>query len=300
MADLSSDVTLRQLEYLVAVVDLGSITRAAIALHVTQPTVSSQLGLLERRVGGPLLERQRTGMTATPAGDALVRAARRVLEQGQQGLADARGLIEGRAPTLAVGTLATIATWVLPPALARWRTLVLDVPLRLDEFSRRRDLDEAVAAGRVDLGVGVPDASFVGWMEPIGWERYVVVVPEALRPRLGRTVALSRLADEPWVGLDASHGLHGFVRQACAAAGFRPRSGVQTRQVDAAIHLAAAGLGVTLVPINAVPPDLRPLSLAVRPALRLQLSVFGARRPVGAAATLVDMLTPAVTGLDPP
>ena len=53
MAELSADLTLRQLEYLVAVVDLGSITKAAAVLHVTQPTVSSQLALLERRIGGP-------------------------------------------------------------------------------------------------------------------------------------------------------------------------------------------------------------------------------------------------------
>ena len=299
MADLSSDVTLRQLEYLVTVIDLGSITRAAAALHVTQPTVSSQLSLLERRVGGPLLERRRTGMTATPAGAALARSARRVLEQGQQGLADARGLVEGRAPTLAIGTLATIATWVLPPALARWRASAPNVPLRLDEYIRRRALDDAVAGGEVDLGVGVPDASFAGWVEPIGWERYVMVVPAGLRARLGGTVALSRLAREPWVLLDAGHGLHGFVLQACAAAGFRPRSGVQTRQVDTAIHLAAAGLGVTLAPVNAVPPDLRPLSVAVRPSLRLQLSVFARRAPTGEAATFVDQLAPGVTGLDP-
>ena len=66
MAELSSDLTLRQLEYLVAVLDLGSITKAAAVLHVTQPTVSSQIALLERRMGGPLLERGRTGMTADP------------------------------------------------------------------------------------------------------------------------------------------------------------------------------------------------------------------------------------------
>ena len=300
MTDLSRDVTLHQLEYLVTVLDLGSITRAAAVLHVTQPTVSSQLALLERRVGGALLERGRAGMTATPAGEALARSARRLLEQGRQGLADARGLVEGRPATLAVGTLATVATWVLPPALARWRLAAPGVPLRLDEHVRRRELDLAVADGAVDLGVGVPDASFVGWVEPIGWERYVVVVPQALRARLGRTVALSRLADEPWVLLGDGHGLHGFVQQACASAGFRPRSGAQTRQVDTAIHLAAAGLGVTLAPVNAVPPDLRPQSVAVRPALRLQLSVFAPRPSTGHAAAFVDQLTPAVTGLDPP
>ncbi|MGZ4693143.1 MAG: LysR family transcriptional regulator [Acidimicrobiales bacterium] len=298
MADLSSDLSLRQLEYLVAVVDLGSITRAAAVLHVTQPTVSSQLALLERRIGGPLLERDRTGMTPTPAGESLARSARRLLELGRQGVADARDLAEGRPATLAVGTLATVATWVLPPAVARWHDALPDVPVRIDEFVRRRYLERAVIDGEVDLGVGVPDSSFAGWVRPIGSERYVAVVPAALRSRLGASVGLRRLADEPWVMLDADHGLHGFVRQACAAAGFQPRSAVQTRQVDTAIHLAAAGLGVTLAPANAVPAELRPASVAVRPALRLQLSAFAMGPPSTQASLFVDLLEPSVTGLD--
>ena len=298
MADLSNDLSLRQLEYLVTVLDLGSITKAAAVLHVTQPTVSSQIALLERRMGGPLLERGRSGMTATPAGEALARSARRLLEVGQQGVAAARDLAEGRPGSLAVGTLATVATWVLPPAVARWHASRPGVQLRIDEFVRRRYLERAVIDGVVDLGVGVPDSSFRGWIEPIGWERYVVVVPPALRPHLGRSVSLRRLADVPWVMLDADHGLHRYVRQACAEAGFQPQSGVQTRQVDTAVQLAAAGLGVTVAPANAVPADLRWASVALRPPLRVQLSAFGTHAPTPEVSSFVDLLEPAVTGLD--
>jgi DNA-binding transcriptional LysR family regulator len=182
--------------------------------------------------------------------------------------------------------------------VARWHDALPDVPLRIDEFVRRRFLERAVIDGDVDLGVGVPDASFSGWVRPIGSERYVAVVPAELRSRLGDSVGLRRLADEPWVMLDADHGLHRFVRGACAAAGFQPRSAVQTRQVDTAIQLAAAGLGVTLAPANAVPAELRPTSVRVRPALRLQLSAFGMGEASAQASLFVDLLEPAVTGLD--
>ncbi len=298
MAELSSDLSLRQLEYLVTVLDLGSITKAAAVLHVSQPTVSSQIALLERRMGGPLLERGRSGMTATPAGETLARAARRLLEVGQQGVAATRDLAEGRPGSLAVGTLATVATWVLPPAVSLWHATRPGVQLRIDEYVRRRYLERAVIDGVVDLGVGVPDPSFSGWVEPIGWERYVVVVPPELRARLGRTVRLHRLADEPWIMLDADHGLHQYVRQVCAEAGFQPRSLVQTRQVDTAIQLAAAGLGITVAPVNAVPSDLRWASVAVRPTLRVQLSAFGIQSPTAEVSSFVDLLEPWVTGLD--
>ena len=64
--------TLRQLEYLVAVAELGSFTRAAAALHVSQPTLSSQIAVLEREVGGSLLDRLPRTVRLTPAGRALI------------------------------------------------------------------------------------------------------------------------------------------------------------------------------------------------------------------------------------
>ena len=237
-------------------------------------------------------------MIPTPSGEVLVRTARRLLDLGRRGVADARELAGGRPATVAVGTLATVATWVLPPVVARWHGTLPDAPLRIDEFVRRRDLDRAVVDGEVDVGVGVPDSTFGGWVEPIGWERYVAIVPAALRARLGRTVSLPRLASQPWVLLDADHGLHGFVHQACANAGFQPRSAVQVRQVDTAVHLAAAGLGVTLAPVNAVPAELVAASVAVRPPLRLLLSAYGLRAPSPEVALFLTLLEPAVTGLD--
>src|SRR5947208_3579174 len=66
-------VTLRQLEYFVAVVDEGSFTRAAEILHVTQPGLSHQFQALERELGGPLLERLPRKVRLTPAGRAMLR-----------------------------------------------------------------------------------------------------------------------------------------------------------------------------------------------------------------------------------
>ncbi|MGW2788041.1 helix-turn-helix domain-containing protein [Streptomyces populi] len=64
--------TLRQLEYLVVIVDEGSFTRAAEALNVTQPGLSHQFQALEREVGGPLLERLPRGVRLTPAGRSML------------------------------------------------------------------------------------------------------------------------------------------------------------------------------------------------------------------------------------
>jgi DNA-binding transcriptional LysR family regulator len=68
-------MTLRQLQYLVTVVDEGSFARAAPALYVSQPTLSQQIRALEAEIGGPLLERLARGARPTPAGEALLPAA---------------------------------------------------------------------------------------------------------------------------------------------------------------------------------------------------------------------------------
>jgi len=76
-------LTLRQLEYFVAIVDEGSFTRAAEALHVTQPGLSHQFQALEREVGGPLLERLPRSVRLTPAGRAMLPHARAAIAHAQ-------------------------------------------------------------------------------------------------------------------------------------------------------------------------------------------------------------------------
>src|SRR3954451_14675657 len=91
----------------------------------------------------------------------------------------------------------------------------------------------------------------------LGWQEFVVVVPRSdpLAQRR-RAVALEELADRDWVLFGPHHGLTELVLRVCARAGFVPRRRVQTGQVVAAAHLAAAGFGVSLVPSNIVPYEL--------------------------------------------
>src|SRR5258705_13617450 len=82
--------TLRQLEYLVTVADLGSFTRAAAELHVSQPALSHQIAVLERDVGGPLLDRLPRAVRLNPAGRALLPHARTALAEAGRARAAAR------------------------------------------------------------------------------------------------------------------------------------------------------------------------------------------------------------------
>ena len=76
--------TLRQLEYLVAVAEQGTFGAAAESVHVSQPAMSSQIAELEQKLGVTLFERDRRGARVTPEGEAIVTAARRVLDEAAQ------------------------------------------------------------------------------------------------------------------------------------------------------------------------------------------------------------------------
>jgi DNA-binding transcriptional LysR family regulator len=297
--ELSGDLSLRQVEYLVAVVDLGTLARAASLLHVTQPTVSHQLALLERRVGVPLFERVGRGVRPTEAGRVLAASGRELLEVGRRGL-DAARRTATDDDVLTIGVVSSLAATILPPALAAWHAEEPTVSVRVREHLRRDDLVASLDRRDRDVAIAAPPAGWGGPQVRLGWERYVLVLPPS-SPLLGRRgpVRLEALAGVAWVLFDADHGLHDLVVQTCADAGFSPQPAVRTRQIDTAVRLAAAGLGPAMVPAISVPPEERHLAVAFRPALRREVAAFGPGIARPLAQRFLAHLTPERTGLDP-
>ena len=256
-------MTLRQLEYLVTVVDEGSFGRAALALYVSQPTLSSQVRALEAEIGGPLLERLPRGVRPTPTGEAMLPAARAALAAAGRARRAARMVLGLEAGELEVATVGTVALGLLPAVLRRWRTRHRGPVVRVREHRDGPSLAEAVAHGGADLGIGPRPAGWSGPLESLGWEEFVVILPpgDPLR-EADDPVALAQLSDRDWVLFEREHALARVVEELCAGAGFTPRAAVRTAQIAAAPALALAGLGPAVVPVNIVAgPQLR----AVRP-----------------------------------
>src|SRR3954469_2314155 len=155
---------LRQLEYLVTVVDTGSFTRAAAQLHVTQPALSHQVRALEEQAGGRLLERLPRSVRPNPMGRALLPPARAALADAERARLAAQRAVELGCGELELATVYSVALGVLPPALRAWHAAHPDVRIRLIELRHADELAAAMAAGRADVGVGpVPP----GWDGPV-------------------------------------------------------------------------------------------------------------------------------------
>src|SRR6478672_13937010 len=112
-----------KLRIFATVARLGNFTRAAELLYLTQPTVSQQLAALEAQVGAPLIERLPRRLRLTPAGAALLPYAEQILALADAATEAARAAAGLADRTLRLGVGHTLATYLLPELLSRYRDL---------------------------------------------------------------------------------------------------------------------------------------------------------------------------------
>ncbi len=284
-------ISLRQLEYFVTVVDEGSFTAAAARLHVSQPGLSHQIQTLERQLRGPLLERLPRGVRLTPAGRTALPHARASLAHAERASSAAMRASGVDAGELHVGTLYSISVGVLPTALPAWRRTYPDVQVRLVEFRHTNDLIAAMEAGQADVAVGPTPPAWDGPVREIGAEEFVLAAaPGAKLPGTGHTVDLAALADRDRVHFTPPSGLADILDAACGDAGFAPRAAVRTEQAPSALNLAHAGLGVTLLPGNCVPPSFGGVLRRPHPPVQRMLSAYTRVRPDPITAAFVEAI----------
>ncbi|EIV92293.1 LysR family transcriptional regulator [Frankia sp. QA3] len=286
--------TLRQLEYLVRVVDEGSFTRAAELLHVSQPALSHQVRALERAVGGALLERLPRTVRLTPMGRALLPHARAALADAERARCAARRAAGLERGEVQIATVYSVTLGVLPPVLRAWHQAHEGVRVRLFEHRHAEELAEAMLAGQADLAIGPPPPpAWHGPVRPLGEEEFVVVLPpdDPAVPAATTQVELGRLAARDWVHYAPGHGLADVLDRAAADAGFRPRAAVRTEQTATAPILAAAGLGPALVPASIVPAPFGGRVLRVDPPLRRPLAAYSRDEPDVLSAAFLGLLT---------
>ncbi|WP_412076369.1 LysR family transcriptional regulator [Streptomyces xanthophaeus] len=286
-------MSLRQMEYFLTVVEESSFTRAAEALHVTQPALSHQVKALERSVGGQLLERMPRGVRLTPMGRAFLPHAQLAVRSARQAERAARAAAGAVGGELHVATVHALAVGMLPAVAARWRELHPGVALVLREYGSTEALEEQLERGVADLAVGPEPKEWTGPVVPAGREELVLVVPFD-DPLAGRgAVRLAELADRDWIRCAMEPVVQGqpFIDWACGTAGFTPRTVLRTEHTSTAVRMAAAGVGIVVAPAHmvrgAVGEDCALLSLD--PPWHRSLAVFSRVALTGAAAAFAGL-----------
>jgi DNA-binding transcriptional LysR family regulator len=286
-------MTLRQMEYFLAVVEEGSFTRAAERLFVSQPALSHQIKALETSVGGQLLERLPGAVHLTPMGRAFLPHANASVRAAEDARNEARAVGEFEAGHLKIATLNSIALGVIPAAIRAWRLEHPQVHFELFEYLHSEQLAEQMKIGIADVAVGPPPRGWDGPMRTLGYEELVVVVAvddELLEDDNRTTVRLDELADRPWTLYSPDNGLSPVVSEACSRAGFIPRPAVRTHHAATAVQLAAAGLGPALVPENVVEPGFTGAILRPEDPVTRELVGFTRVRPSRLVSDFADVL----------
>ena len=173
-----------------------------------------------------------------------------------------------------IATVFSLAVGLLPQAIQRLRKQHPGIAIRLFEYRHRELLMDAVAGGVADVGVGpLPRDDRVS-ATLLGHESFVAIVGRQHAAYRSTGIGVETLADDEWVMFPEGHGLGDLARSICGRAGFTPRDAVFTDQADAAVRLAAAGLGVAIVPENIVPSSLHRFMVPLDPPVFRPLAVF--------------------------
>jgi DNA-binding transcriptional LysR family regulator len=242
-----AEVTLRQLRCLVAVADHGSISAAAAALDVSQPTVTHQLQLLERTLGHRLLDRHARGVSVRPEGLLVVERARRIV-QAVEALGDdlvEPGTVRGE---VRLGIVPSAASHHFPTLYRQLSHQYPLIALSLQEESSAT-LVERVRQGDLDLAVAtlpLPHADVE--LERLWREELMLIVPPGEAAWGPGPVPVAALAGRPYIGLAPGAGLHSRILEMFHEAGIQPRVDFEAQSLGTAVGFVAAGLGVSIVP----------------------------------------------------
>ncbi|GAA3741412.1 LysR family transcriptional regulator [Salinactinospora qingdaonensis] len=241
----------QQLSYFLAVAETRHFTRAAEIAGVAQPSLSRQIRLLEEELGTALFSRARGNITLTPAGEALLPLARRMvtdLETARREVAELAGMRRGR---VRLGATPSLCAGLLADALSAFHTDFPGIELQVEE-SGSRDLIRALGRGELDLALIIlplhsTDPAFV--TTPILRENLVVVSPVDRPPPTYRTsMRITELRNKPLVMFRRGYDVREATLHACRAAGFEPTLAVEGGEMDAVLRFVEAGLGLAVVP----------------------------------------------------
>jgi DNA-binding transcriptional LysR family regulator len=267
---------LRQIEYLLAVVDEGSFTAASERLTVAQSAISHQVAKLERELELVLLIRGRPAVTPTPAGEVFIGRMRRVVAELAAARSEAQSLKGVTVGAVSFGATFPAASLNIPNILARFRTRRPGIQVSLREGTtaellallKHDVLDSAV--------VSIDAAELPSGLEGVVVDRddLVLVGPVGHRLEVFDKVPIRELDGEDQVGFRRGAGLRAAADDVLTAHGIVPRVTIESNEMPVLVGLVANGLGVAILPqrfVSEPTPGVfsRPIVPPINPPLSL-------------------------------
>ena len=262
--------TLRQLQYLKLLAEHGSFGRAAEAAHVTQPTLSAGVQELEKILGGPVVDRARSGVILTAIGEVALSRATTILNEAEEMVQSARNAGHPLTGRFRLGVIPTVAPYLLPKALPLLRTRFPKLRLYLREDLTHR-LIGLLKAGQLD-------AALIALPYDMAGLAHAHVSNDELLAALPSTHPLANAAEAPPSAMETDDLIlledgHCLRDQALAAVNIEAPRGEDVfaaTSLHTLVQMVSSGLGVSFLPQMAVQAGLadnpgvvvRPISAA--------------------------------------
>ena len=247
--------TLRQMQYLKLLAEHGSFGRAADAAHVTQPTLSAGVQELEKILGGPVVDRARSGVILTAIGEVALTRATTILNEAEEMVQSARNAGHPLTGRFRLGVIPTVAPYLLPKALPLLRTRFPKLRLYLREDLTHR-LITLLKAGQLDAALIALPYDMAGLAHAhVSDDELLAALPSTHPLAHAREAPTSAMESDDLILLEDGHCLRDHALAAC---GLRPPKATGEEEAFAAtslptlVQMVGSGLGVTFLPAMAV------------------------------------------------
>ncbi|MCP8634144.1 transcriptional regulator CynR [Pseudomonas mosselii] len=274
----------RHIQYFLAVAQHHSFTRAAAALHVSQPALSQQVRQLEESLGAQLFDRSGRTTRLTDAGEVYLRYAKRAsqeLQEARRAIHDVSDLSRG---SLRVAVTPTFTSYLVGPLVEAFHSRYPNITLNLREIAQEH-MEELLLADELDVGIAFdePHAQDIDTY-PLLVETLALVVGSQHPLAHARAIGLQALNDESMILLSAEFATREQIERYCRQHGIRPQVRMEANAIGAVIEVVRRTTLSTLLPANIVLAHDDLTAIALDP-LRLQrTAVLMQRRGVYQAA----------------
>lgn len=246
-----TNVTIRQMRIIVQIAELGSFTRAAERLGLAQPALSQQVRDLEAELGIRLLDRTTRRVELTEAGREFCAAARKIVEDVDRTVRDARSLATRSRGRVVVAAPPLLAAVTLPAAIADFRSRYPGIEVTLVDVPPDR-IPELVRAGEVHCGLGTLRSGEEGIsVTPLVRDRLLLFCAHDHPLAARDSIRWRDLADWPLITLTRASGIRLLVEVGFETAETPLQVAYEVSQVTTALAMVEADLGISVLPTYA-------------------------------------------------
>lgn len=252
MLKLARYITLRQLQVFETIARLNSVTRAAEVLHLTQPTVSTQLRTLSDAVGTPLIEQVGKKIFLTDAGKVLHQAAREMfetLDHAEMQIADLQGMKKGSLRLAVISTAKYFAPEVLGKFAKRYPDIEVSITVAnrdaiLKRLSQNED-DVYIIGHNAQAELNIESLPFA--------PNPLFVVAHKTHPLAKqRNIPLARIAEEPFLAREPGSGIRAATEKLMQQHGLKPKIRMELSSNEAIKHAVIGELGISVLSLHSI------------------------------------------------